>query len=188
MIRKASDISRHRFSRADYHRMIEAGILQEDDRVELLDGEIIAMSPIGPRHNTVVDRLNRFFTKLSGTAFICRTQGSISMPGDSEPEPDIALLRFRDDEYEQALPTPDDVLLIIEVAESSIEKDREAKRDLYAAAGIVEYWVLDLKTDELLVHGDLSNEKYRRVDLITRNHSVQPTALPNITLKISDIL
>jgi len=168
--------------------MVEAGILQEDDRVELLDGEIVAKSPIGPRHNTVVDRLNRFFTKLSGTDFICRTQGSISMPGESEPEPDITLLRYRTDEYEQALPTPADVLLITEVAESSVEKDRETKRDIYAAAAIIEYWVLDLNTDTLTVHRDLSNEAYEHVELITRDQSVQASALPHVDLDISNVL
>jgi len=168
--------------------MVETGILQEDDRVELLDGEIVEMSPIGPRHNTVVDRLNRFFTKLSGYEFICRTQGSISMPGDSEPEPDIVLLRYREDEYEHALPTPDDVLLIIEVAESSVDKDRETKRDLYAAAGIVEYWVLDLQANALLVYRDLSGDNYRHLEVMSRDQSAQPSALPDVNLNISDVL
>lgn len=188
MIRKATDISRHRFSRDDYHRMATAGILSEDDRVELLDGEIVNMSPIGPRHNTVVDRLNRFFTKLSGESFICRTQGSISLPGASEPEPDLVLLRFRDDEYENELPTPADILLIIEVAESSTAQDRETKRDLYATAGIGEYWVIDLKTNELISHVNPDGANYQKVNAVRRDQSIHPLSLPDVELNLADIL
>jgi len=114
-------VSRRRFTVDDYHRMGEVGILSATDRVELIDGEIVAMTPIGPRHGASVDRTNRVLVTAVGTSAIVRVQGSVRLDLFHEPEPDIVLLRPRADFYASAHPGPADILLVIEFAESSID-------------------------------------------------------------------
>src|SRR5262245_33682707 len=146
----ASIVTRKRFTADDYQRMGQAGILTEDDRVELIDGEIVAMTPIGTRHNASVNRGNRALVRAADDAAIVQSRGSVRLDRCSEPEPDLALLRPRPDFYATRHAGPDDILLIIEVAESSIEYDRDVKAPLYAAAGIPEYWLVDLNTDVVM--------------------------------------
>jgi len=134
---------RHRFSVADYHRMGETGILGEDDRVELLDGEIVEMTPIGSPHGGRVKRLNYLLTRAVGEHAIVAAQDPVVLDERSEPEPDIALLRPRADFYTDSHPRPEDVLLLIEVADLSLEKDRRVKVPLYARHGIPETWIAD---------------------------------------------
>lgn len=187
MIRISSDIQTRRFTRAEYHRMAQAGILREDDRVELLDGVIASMSPIGPRHCSVVDRLTALLVPcLTGRA-ICRVQGAITLDEHSEPEPDIALLTPRDDFYSDSHPTAADVLLVIEVAETSIEQDRGEKLRLYAAAGIPEYWIVDLQRNVLIVHQRPIGTEYGSIQQLDRAATVAPAALPDLTLNLSEL-
>lgn len=129
-------------SAEDYQRMGAAGIFEGKPRVELIDGEIYAMSPLTPYHNSHVDKCAEFFTvKLFGKAKI-RTQGSVRTDEYSEPEPDIAILRYSENFYNDRQPTAEDILLLIEVAVNTIETDRTTKKKKYADAGIPEYWIV----------------------------------------------
>jgi Uma2 family endonuclease len=188
MIRHSHDILRHRFTREDYHRMAETGILHPRARVELLDGEIVEMSPIGPRHSAIVDRLSRYFNAHASKNSICRAQGSISLFGESEPEPDVVLLKYRDDFYEKALPTPDDVMLIVEVAESSRGIDLGAKLRLYAESKIIDYWVVDLTADTFIVHRDPVDDHYASVTVHEPHATIAPIALPDVSVRVDSIL
>jgi Uma2 family endonuclease len=140
-----AQISRRLFTTTEYERMVQAGILGEDERLELLDGEVRAMSPIGSRHVACVNRLNTLLNLHVRGQAIVSIQNPIRLSDYSEPEPDIAVLHVRDDYYASALPTADDVLLIIEVADTSLEYDREDKLPRYAAALIAEVWIIDLE-------------------------------------------
>jgi len=131
-------VSRRRFTADDYQRMGQAGILRAEDRVELIDGEIVAMTPIGPRHCASVDRATRAFVLKAGDSAIVRVQGSVRLDVFTEPQPDLVLLRPRADFYASQHPGPADILLIVEVAESSIDYDRDVKAGIYARAGVHE--------------------------------------------------
>jgi Uma2 family endonuclease len=155
---------RHRLSVSDYYRMAEVGILAPDARVELIDGEIIDMAPIGSLHNATVDQLAEILKNAAGDAVIVRTQGSISLGAFSEPEPDIALLRRRADFYRAAQPGAADVLLIAEVAGSSLAYDRDVKVPLYARHGIPEVWLIDIENERLKRYLNPSRSGYALVD------------------------
>ena len=129
-------------SAEDYQRMGLAGIFENKPRVELMDGEIYAMSPLTPYHNGHVDKISRFFNKALFDKILVRTQGSVRIDDYSEPEPDIAILRFSENFYSDRQPAAADILLLLEVAVNSIETDRTTKKEKYAAAGIPEYWII----------------------------------------------
>src|SRR5207247_3212709 len=142
-------LAHRRFTVDEYYRMAETGILAEDDRVELLDGEIVEMSPIGPRHAATVTRLDHLFNRLVGDRAIVRAQNPVRLDGYSEPEPDIALVTPRADFYRAEHPTPRDILLIVEVADTSLRYDRHTKLPGYARAGVPEAWLVDLTADRV---------------------------------------
>lgn len=167
--------------------MADAGILSEDDRVELIYGEILAMSPIGPPHGAAVDRATKAMVTLAGDKAIVRVQGSVGLDEYDEPEPDIVLLKPKDDFYYSALPGPPDILLILEVADSSLEFDRTIKAGLYAETGIFEYWVADLKGGCLFVYSDPHNKSYRIVRQLRRGESIAPQLLPECRIAV-DVL
>jgi Uma2 family endonuclease len=138
--------TRHRLNVDDYHRMAEAGILGEDDRVELIDGELIDMAPIGQGHAGVVNGLNHALFMAFGGQAIVSVQNPLRLDRLNEPQPDVVILRPRDDFYQHgARPGPADVLLLVEVADSSLRYDRTVKLPLYARAGIGEVWIVDLR-------------------------------------------
>lgn len=157
---------------AEYHKMAEVGILDEDDRVELINGEIIEMSPIGKLHVNRVNRITSVFKKLPDEKAILSVQNPVSIAPYSEPEPDISLLEFRADFYEDQLPSAENVLLVIEVADTSLGYDREVKKPLFAAAGIPELWIVNIEDEQVEVYknpqnGDYTNRQdYRRGDTI----------------------
>jgi Uma2 family endonuclease len=181
-------VSRRRFTVDDYHRMGEAGILSPTDRVELIDGEIVAMTPIGPRHGACVDRATRVLVTAVGSSAIVRVQGSVRLDLFHEPEPDIVLLRPRADFYASAHPGPADILLVIEFAESSIDYDRDIKTRVYAKAGVAEYWLVNLNEDEVHVHVDPSNGVYRAATSYRRGQSLAPRSLPSLAISMLDLL
>lgn len=137
-------IDRRVFSVDDYYRMVEVGLLREDERVELIEGEVIKMSPIGSRHAACVARLTKLFSRLTGDGAIVWVQNPIRLDDFSEPQPDVALLKPRADFYSRAHPAAADVLLIVEVADTTIGYDRQVKVPLHARAGVPEVWVVDL--------------------------------------------
>ncbi|GIK17070.1 MAG: hypothetical protein BroJett003_20340 [Planctomycetota bacterium] len=188
MIRTSTSPTRVRFTRDDYHRMARAGILPPQPRVELLDGEIIRMSPINPPHGSAVDRLNDLITpKLKGRA-VARIQGALALARDSEPEPDFMLLKPQADFYAAAHPRPEDVLLLIEVSESSIDYDLGSKLRAYARAGIVEFWVFDLNRGVLIVHRSPEGDAYADVQTFDRSAIVNPRVLPDIAFGVGSVL
>jgi len=144
--------TRRRFTRKEYHRMAEAGILGEDDRVELIRGEIVEMSPIGPRHSAFVDNLTRLLVRRLPDDAIVRVQGPVALADDTEPQPDLTVLRRRPVPYKEREAWAEDAVLVIEVAESSRAYDRSTKRWLYSEAGIPEYWVVDCAAETVEVH------------------------------------
>src|SRR5262249_33176437 len=136
--------AKHRFSVKEYYRMADAGVLRPDARVELLNGEIIDMSPSGPFHGGLVKRLSKIFTLKARSRWIVSTQDPLHLDDHSEPQPDLMLLKPRDDEYTTRHPQPDDVYLLIEVSDSTIEYDRTEKLSAYGRAGIPEVWIVNL--------------------------------------------
>jgi Uma2 family endonuclease len=176
------------FNVEDYYRMAEAGLFSERDRVELIDGEVIKMSPIGSRHAGCVDRLNSILNRKVGHAAIIRVQNPVRLNDFSEPEPDIALLKSRDDFYSQSHPTAADVLLVIEVAETSVEYDRSIKMLLYARAGIPEAWIVNLPKDIIEIYTQPKNGKYQKVQRLKRGKSLASPTVTGLLLSADDIL
>ena len=180
-------VSRRRFTSAEYHAMAEAGILSEDERVELIAGEIVRMAPIGSRHAGCVKRLNRRFTLLGNRALVS-VQDPIALSPSHEPEPDLAILRPREDDYSQSHPTPADVLLVIEVADFSIEYDRDVKIPLYSGAGIPEAWLVDLSQRVIEIYRAPSAAGYREVRILHPGDPLSPQAFPDFELTVEAIL
>jgi Uma2 family endonuclease len=181
-------ITRKLFTVDDCMRMLDAGILHEDDRLELIRGELVQMSPIGPRHQAAIDRANRTFVRLAGDDAIVRPQGPAELDRYSAPQPDLALLRPKHDFYAKKHPGPADVLLIIEVADSSLEYDTTVKRDLYAMMGIREYWVVNLVDDRLLCHLSRRGDSYRTVREFRSGDTAAPQLLPGCRIKVDILL
>lgn len=180
--------ARHRFSTGEWHRMGEAGLFGEDDRLELLDGEVLTMSPIGPRHAVCVDRLSRLLWQQVGDRAVVRVQNPVGLGRYSEPQPDLALTRPPADAYLRAHPGPSDLLLVVEVADTTFEWDRVHKATLYAGAGVVETWVVDLGGDQVVVLTEPAGGGYRRERLARRGDVVEPVALPGLVLGAAQIL
>jgi Uma2 family endonuclease len=177
--------TRRRFTRAEYYRMAEAGILGEDDRVELIEGEIVQMSPIGDRHVAFVMNLGRLLTlRLAERAFVS-VQSPVVLTADTEPQPDLAVLRPR--AYKERKPHADDVLLLIEAADTSLAYDRTTKLRLYARAGIPEYWIVDCTTESVEVYLDPEADRYRNVIRVAGLASLRLLAFPDVEVTLAEI-
>jgi Uma2 family endonuclease len=177
-----------RFTVDQYDQMIENGILTEDNRVELIRGEIVAKMAIGDAHSACVDRLNWRLNRAIGARGIVRVQNPIVL-ADSEPEPDISIVNFRADFYENGRPSPDDVLLVIEVGDTTFEWDRDEKAPLYAENAIPEYWIIDLNTDTVLVYRNPQPDgSWATVTTHGRGDVLTVAALPTVTVAVADIL
>ncbi|HHB13379.1 MAG TPA: Uma2 family endonuclease [Chromatiales bacterium] len=160
----AVPVQRHRWTVDDFHRMVEHGVIGENDRIELLDGELYEMTPIGSRHAAATDFLLRALDRAVGDAAVVRCQSPIRLGDLSEPQPDLALLRPRPDWYRDAHPSPGDVLLVIEVADRSLAYDRDLKLPAYARAGIPEAWLIALNDGRLEIHRNPAPDGYRRIE------------------------
>jgi Uma2 family endonuclease len=181
-------VTRRRFTADDYQRMGRAGILSKDDRVELIDGEIVAMTPIGPRHNAAVNRATRAMVLAVGNRAIVQVQGSVRLDLYHEPQPDLVLLRPRADDYASQLPGPSDILLIVEVADSSSDYDREVKSRVYAKAGIGEYWLADLTENAVFVFSAPQSDTYQDSARYQHGQSIAPHALPDSIVAVEMLL
>ena len=170
-----------------YHIMAEHGAFAPDDRVELFEGEIIEMSPIGKRHSRVVDLLTRFFVLFVKDAFIVRVQNPIILNDLSEPQPDISVVRFREDFYKDELPKAADVSLIIEVSDVSVAFDRSKKFPKYGAAGIPEAWLIDLESERVEVHSVTKEATYGLVKIYGRGENVVSETMPGLELSVDSI-
>ena len=184
----ATEISKRLFTVHDYHRMVDAGILFEDDRVELIRGEILAMSPIGPPHNGTVMRANNALVPIVGKRAIVGVQGAVRLDEYDEPQPDIYLLRPRDDFYTTEHAGPPDILLIIEIADSSLEYDRGIKASLYAETGVPEYWVADIKNDCVWAYSGFEEKAYRVIREFHRGEVIAPQLLPDCRIQVELLL
>ena len=175
---------RVRFTRDAYERMFEAGIFVNSPKVELLNGEIVMMSPIGPQHVALISILTEFFAKRLPDSMQLRIQAPVLLSNDSEPEPDVAVVRRRQDSYRNRHPSSADILLLIEVSESSRHCDFEWKRRIYAASEIAEYWVIDADGHVVVVHRDASEGDYQDVKSIGPASKIAPSAAPNCQLDV----
>lgn len=184
-------LATRRFSVREYQRMIDAGVLAEDEHVELLDGVIAPMSPTSPRHAAHVARLGELFRSVLGSRAQVREEKAIALEPASQPEPDLALVRPRSDFYADSHPAAADVLFLIEVADTSLERDRGVKLGIYAAAGVSMVWILDLPGDRLWVastpqasqYADLT--EFRRSDATRR---LPVPGVPDLSLTVGDVL
>jgi len=182
------ELIRKHFSVEEYDKMIEAGVFNEDARVELIRGEILEMAPIGLRHAACVARLTMLFARKVGDSAIVWVQNPIQLAGNSEPEPDLALLRPRPDFYSGQRPTPDDVLLLVEVADTSAGYDRTVKLQIYAEAAIPEVWLVLLAQDAIEIHSAPIQHTYRNMRKAVRGETLAlPGGLAG-AVEVNDIL
>jgi Uma2 family endonuclease len=180
------EVKRRRFTVHDYHRMGEAGILHEDDRVELIEGEIVEMTAIGTRHFSCVNGLTRLLVVSVGGEAIISVQNPVRLNEYTEPRPDLAVIRPRD--YRESLPEPDDVLLLIEVSDTTLPYDRGVKLPLYARAGIREVWIVDLPGETIERYTAPSANGYRRVEQMRRGQTLKSTSLPGLAPSVDEVL
>ena len=180
--------TKKRFTIDEYYRMEEVGIIGPEERVELIDGEIITMTPISHRHAITVNlSAKAFIDAFSGRAVVS-IQNPLRLNEYTEPEPDVVLLKFRDDDYRGKEVTSDDVLLVLEVSNTSFDYDRNIKLPRYAAAGIPEVWIAKLESDELLVYRDLTSGRYTTCLTLHRSDAVSISIFPETLFKINDLL
>lgn len=179
---------RRLFTVEEYYRMAESGILDPDDRVELIEGEIIQMAAIGSRHAAIVDRLTRLFTSRLGERAIVRVQNPVRLSDLSEPEPDISILHDREDFYAGGHPGPAETYLLIEVADTSLPFDRERKMPLYGRSGVPESWLVDIENGRVTVHRGPGATGYADVRLLEDAGSIAPLAFPDDAFEVGEIL
>jgi Uma2 family endonuclease len=168
--------------------MVAAGILREGDRVELIDGQVLVMHSIGPRHNACVSRTNRALVLGAGEDAIVLPQGSVRLDLYYEPQPDLVLLRPRNDFYASRHAAPNDILLVIEIADTSLEYDRDVKAPVYAAAGIPEYWLADLNENVVWCYSSPEHGVYRSVEERRRGQTLAPQLLPACAIAVDVLL
>ncbi|MDP2794564.1 MAG: Uma2 family endonuclease [Sulfurisoma sp.] len=182
------DSVRHRVTVDEFYKMVDGGVFMEDDRVELIDGEMVDMAPIGSRHAGAVTRLNNLFASALAGRAICKVQDPLRLTTHSEPEPDLMLLKPRDDFYGEAHPGADDVLLLVEVCDTSARFDREVKLPLYARHGVVEVWLVDLEARVVEVctgpHGEAGAYTERRC---VAAGVVAPRAMPDCGVAVEPL-
>lgn len=181
-------ILRKKFTVHQYHQMIETGILTDRDRVELFKGEIIEMSPVGRRHAACVDRLTELFILRLASKAIVRTQNPIRLSDDSEPQPDLAILRRRDDFYAAGHPQPQDIFLVVEVADTTIDFDREIKIPTYAQEGISEVWLIDLNAQVIEVFQTPTVQGYQNIQRFQSGQILTTPNFSEIQISVDEIL
>ena len=181
-------VARRPLTVAEYHRMGEVGILTERDRVELIEGELVAMAPIGSQHSGTVNSLTRRLVLAVGDRGVVAVQNPVQLDDLTEPEPDFAVLKPRPDDYRLATPRADEVLLIVEVADSSLAYDRTVKRSLYARHGIPEFWIVNLPAGEVEVCRTPSGDAYASVLRVGRAGVLEPALLPGVTIPVAVLL
>jgi Uma2 family endonuclease len=186
--RAMSVLMTHRFTVEDFHRMGETGVLKPDARVELMDGEIIDMAPIGPFHGGSTKRLIKIFSRLSKDRWLLSAQDPIQLNEHSEPQPDLMLLKPAEDDYSTRHPRPDDVFLLIEVADTSLMLDRDKKLPSYGRAGIPEVWILNLTERRLEVYREPHFAGYSSVTVLRAGDQACPLTFPDAVLEVEDLL
>jgi Uma2 family endonuclease len=184
----AVQLTRHKFTVEEYHRMAEVGLLGEDDRIELLDGEIVDMSPVGAQHAACVKRLGKLLSRVIGDDAMLGVQDPVRLDDTTEPIPDVSILKTRSDFYASSHPTPADVLLLIEVADSTLPVDRRVKVPLYARAGIPEVWVVNLQQETVEVYSQPGGGAYKVVSTAQRGQAIPLSGFAGVEIHVDDVL
>lgn len=182
------NVTRKLFTVSEYDQMIAAGIFEEDDRVELVGGEIVEMSPISVRHALCVNKLSQQLIRNLGREVMVSVQNPIQLDELSEPEPDIVIVQLQENVYTTSHPYPKNILLLIEVAETSLAYDLNVKLPRYAAAMIAETWIVDLNKDEVKVYRQPTVDGYGETAVYHPNDTLSPTAFPKLQITVKDIL
>ena len=182
------EMKRRRFTVADFLRLAEIGFLADDERVELIRGEIIEMSPISEGHASTVMRLVSLLSRMFGQRALLNVQNPVQLDDATLPQPDVVLLRPRDDFYGQRHPGPEDTLLLIEVSDTTLTYDRRVKTALYSAAGVMEYWIINLQKRQIEVYREPQSEGYRTMTRYAPGETLSPLAFPEVQLDITEIL
>jgi len=183
-----TEVTKKLFTVDEYYRMAEAGILNEDSRVELIEGEIIQMSPIGIRHASCVSRAITLFITSLGKRILLNAQNPLRLSNVTEPQPDILLLKPRADFYSSRHPVGEDTCLVMEVSDTTLRYDRDRKVPLYAKSGVSEVWIEDLQANVILVFRNRAGERYSTSMAFHRGEQVSLAAFPEITFKVEDLL
>jgi Uma2 family endonuclease len=184
----SAQLEPRRFNVTEYYQMAEAGILSDDERVELIEGEVIKMGSIGSKHAACIARLSGLFHNRMSNQAIPWVQNPVRLSDFSEPVPDVCLVKRRSDFYAAHHPVPADVLLLIEVADSSLLKDRNVKVPLYAAAGIAEVWLVDLPAQSIEVYSNPSQGAYLNAQEFKRDELVTSATITDFSLPVNEIL
>jgi Uma2 family endonuclease len=182
------EIARHSFTVEEFERMGEAGIFPPDARLELIEGEIYTMSPIGSPHAACVKFLSGLLNRLFNGKFIVSVQDPVRLNDFSEPQPDLALLRWRDDFYRHAHPTPNDVLLVVEVSDTTVAADRSVKIPLYAKAGIAETWIVNIPDGQVEIYSDPSGDSYQRIERFGRGAEARAHTVEGLAANVGELL
>ena len=177
----------HKFTVDDYYRMLDIGVLSENNRVELIDGEVREMSPIDPIHSGTLNSLNYYLSTQLGNRALLSIQNPVRLNEHNEPLPDLAVVRWRDDFYQQMHPTPADVLIAIEVANTSLAYDRKEKLPRYAAAGIPEVWLINVARQTIEQYAKPVNGQYTERLVVNRGQTLTPKAIDNVELTVDQI-
>jgi len=183
-----ASLPHRKFTVEDYHRFIEMGIFKPEERLELWEGEFVEMSPIEKRHAGIIAGLTAFLNHLFFQKFVVWTQNPIVLNDFSEPQPDVAVLKQRNDFYRTTSATANDVLLTIEVADSTVKYDRDIKFPKYAANGIPEAWLIDLESDRIEIHTQPTKNGYKLVKILHRGDIAESTMFEEIKIAVDDIL
>jgi Uma2 family endonuclease len=183
-----AEITKRLFTVEEYHQMAKAGILHERDRVELIDGEIFQMSPIGDRHAVCVSRATTLFIRAFGERAVVSPGNPVKLTDWTEPQPDIVVFAPRSDFYAKKRPTTKDLLFIVEVSDTTLSYDRKIKLPSYAEANIREVWIEDLKNGVLHVHRDPAGSAYEAIRVLRPDDVVSPLVFPYITFRVGELL
>lgn len=182
------EIKRRRFTVAELLHLAKIGFLGDDERVELIRGEIVEMSPISEGHASSVMRLTSLLSTEFGQRALLNVQNPIQLDDDTLPQPDVALLRPRDDFYSRRHPGPEDVLLLIEVSDTTLPYDRRVKAALYSAAGVLEYWIINLPKRIIEVYRQPQPEGYRTMTRYAPGETLSPLVFPDVVLNVNEVL
>lgn len=179
--------TRFKLTVEQYHRMGETGILHEDDRVELIDGELIRMAPIGSLHAGLLTRLTRLLVERVAGRVIVSPQNPVILSRVTEGQPELTLLRWRSDDYMGAVPVATDTLLVIEVADSSLRYDRDVKLRFYAESGVPEAWIVDARRRLLFVHRESAGNAYRSTQTLAEGDAAACATLPELRIELDEL-
>ncbi len=179
--------TRYKLSIEDYHKLAEVGILNEDSRVELIEGELIEMAPIGPPHSWMVNRLNKLLVTMAGDEALVSVQNSVRLPPNSEPQPDLVLQRAHMAGVKTRIAGPSDVLLVIEVSHSTLAYDRGTKIRLYAKSGIQEVWIVNIQEECIETYRSPSGASYEEKTMLRKGDTVALAAIPDLDIDVATL-